>query len=209
MQVNWQAAYCNNQDNWNASTGILSGNFQVSGGFNQYYVSLTLPSGAVNGVEIIFSLANFTSGTFTMTGVQLEVGATPSAFDVWPYDWELLRCLRYCPCFTTIGNGVAGALAVGVANSGTTATFSIAFPAPARTTAVAGITAVDVSTYSDYLVLAANGTYYTVSAISVVHANASGAILSVTCGTGLTTGQAVILAVSGASEHMYFTGSEL
>ena len=203
MQVNWTAAYANNQDNWSAATTIASGNFQVSGGFNQYYASLTLPSGAVNGVEIIFSLSNFTSGTFTMTGVQLEVGATPSAFDVWPYDWELLRCLRYCPAMRSpSGDNI---YLSGMATAATTAKIVVPFSVPARVYP----SNVAFNSTSDYYVYKSDGvTTLQASGITLASPGTYAAVLSLTVATGLTAGNATIMIV-GANDYLYFTGCEL
>ena len=48
------------------------------------------------------NLADSTSNYLNITGVQLEVGDTPTPFEHRPYDMELQRCFRY---FETLGGG--------------------------------------------------------------------------------------------------------
>jgi hypothetical protein len=58
-------------------------------------VQFALPAGAANGVELIFGLTNFTSGTFSITNVQLEGNTVNTAFERRPIGFELALCQRY------------------------------------------------------------------------------------------------------------------
>jgi hypothetical protein len=56
-------------------------------------------------MEIIFFVANQTSGTFTVGNVQLEKGSTATSFDYRPYGTELVLAQRYYAKLTgTSGN---------------------------------------------------------------------------------------------------------
>ena len=60
-----------------------------------YTATFTLPSQATNGVEVLFSLANFTSGTFALSDVQLELGTVATSFERRSFGQELALCQRY------------------------------------------------------------------------------------------------------------------
>ena len=67
----------------------------ITGTGTRYSASLTLPSQAVNGVEVLFSLTNFTSGTFALSNVQLEPGSVATPFEQRSFGQELALCQRY------------------------------------------------------------------------------------------------------------------
>ena len=60
-----------------------------------YSATFTMPSQAVNGVEVLFSLTNFTSGIFALADVQLEPGTVATPFERRSYGQELALCQRY------------------------------------------------------------------------------------------------------------------
>ena len=73
--------------------------------------TLTTSSGASNGLALRFTTgATASSGTFLITGVQLEKGSTPSPFEVRPYPIELALCQRYYYATSTppTGNATGG-----------------------------------------------------------------------------------------------------
>ena len=67
----------------------------ITGTGTRYSASLTLPSQAVNGVEVTLSLTNFTSGTFALSKVQLEPGSVATPFEQRSFGQELALCQRY------------------------------------------------------------------------------------------------------------------
>jgi hypothetical protein len=60
-----------------------------------YSTTFTLPPQAANGVEVMFSLSNFTSGTFALTEVQLELSPVATPFERRSIGAELALCKRY------------------------------------------------------------------------------------------------------------------
>ena len=60
-----------------------------------YSATFTLPPQAANGVEVMFSLSNFTSGTFALTDVQLELSPVATPFERRSIGAELALCQRY------------------------------------------------------------------------------------------------------------------
>jgi hypothetical protein len=93
--VTWAAYYANTADNFSAITLISSGSFTVTSTATKYSTNITLPANAQNGVYIVFSVGAQTSGTWDITGVQLEAGSIATSFDVRDYGRELIMCQRY------------------------------------------------------------------------------------------------------------------
>jgi len=107
--VAWQLSYANSQDNFSSTTVISSGTWSTTSTATVFTATVTgLPSGALNGLKLLFSPNNFgafTSGTISITGVQLEKGSTATSFDYRPYGTELMLCQRYCQY---AGSGASG-----------------------------------------------------------------------------------------------------
>lgn len=97
--VYWQLAHPNTQDNYAAATVFASGTWSATTTATTFTATTTnLPAGATNGLQLLISpnnLSAFTSGTITITGVQLEKGSNATSFDVRPYGIELALCQRY------------------------------------------------------------------------------------------------------------------
>ena len=77
---------------------LVAGSDYTGGTLNTSWASATTANRAVGQVN----LADSTSNYLNITGVQLEVGDTPTPFEHRPYDMELQRCFRY---FETLGGG--------------------------------------------------------------------------------------------------------
>jgi hypothetical protein len=83
------------QDNFTTVTTIATVIKTINSTGNQYSCQFTLPAGAANGVELIIGVGNLTSGSFSLTNVQLERGAVATPFEMRPIGTELSLCQRY------------------------------------------------------------------------------------------------------------------
>ena len=99
ITVGWNLSYASTTDNFGTVTSIASGTWSVTTTSTVFSATITgLPAGVVNGLQLTISPNNntaFTSGTFTITGTQLEVGTVASSFDYRDYGRELIMCQRY------------------------------------------------------------------------------------------------------------------
>ena len=97
--VAWYLAYPSAQDNYSSSTNITNGTFSATTTATTFTATITgLPSGVTNGLQLNFFPQNagaFTSGTITITGVQLELGSVATPFEVRSQGTELAMCQRY------------------------------------------------------------------------------------------------------------------
>jgi hypothetical protein len=97
--MTWYAYYANTKDVFGTlvsptKTQIATGSVEVSSTRGVRTFSFAVPSGAVNGIEIVLQVGAQTSGTWTLYGIQIDEGtvarpiATPDPWD------ELTRCMR-------------------------------------------------------------------------------------------------------------------
>ncbi len=202
--LTWAAYYPITLDSWPAANSIQTGNITITSVQQQYSVTFTLPLSAVNGLMMTLSTGPFTSGTLHFTGCQTEAGAMASPFDRRPDDIESFRCSKYLPGFT-IGTGQGTVPFIGQANTATTASFYIPFAIPSATHGASGLYS---SAATGFNVYNAAGTAYNVSAIVLAYISPYGVLISVTCATGLTAGQAVILHSTNPA-YLFVTGFQL
>lgn len=98
--VTWTAYYANTTNTFGTiasptRTQIATGTWTVTTSEAVYTAQISIPSAATTGIEIVFSVAGQTTGTFTVTGVQLEKGSIATPFEVVPMGRQLLDCMRY------------------------------------------------------------------------------------------------------------------
>jgi hypothetical protein len=116
--VTWQAWYANTADTFGTlaaptRTSIGSGTITVNATATRYHIPITLPAAATTGIEIEFSVAAQTSGTWTIGEAQLVPG---SANELWreqrPIGLELALCQRYYEinAFTTYISYTSGSV---------------------------------------------------------------------------------------------------
>ena len=80
-----------NAASMNLSIWLHAGSSYTSGTLNETWGSVT----AANRVVGISSILDSTSRTFSITGVQLEVGQNPTEFEHEPFERTLSKCQRY------------------------------------------------------------------------------------------------------------------
>ena len=138
--VTWTAYYANATDNFSAKTQIATGTFTVTSTPTIYSAQIAMGANAKNGVSIQFTVGAQTSGTWLIENIQLEKGASATAFDFRDYESELARCQRlYAKTFSAsvkpvqnVGNGDGALAGVTIAAVvGPTATWK--FPVEMRT----------------------------------------------------------------------------
>jgi hypothetical protein len=93
--MEYAASYATVNDNFAASTSIASGTVSITSTLTRYSATFQIPAGATTGLAIELRVSSFTSGTFDVTGVQLEAGTVATPFERRSYGQELALCLRY------------------------------------------------------------------------------------------------------------------
>lgn len=98
--VTWTAFRANTADAFGTlasptRTQIATGTFTVSSTLTRYNAQIAIPTNAINGIEVEFSVGAQTSGTWTIGRAQLEQGTIPTPFEVRPISFELQLCQRY------------------------------------------------------------------------------------------------------------------
>lgn len=98
--VTWTAWYANSADTFGTlasptRTQIATGTFTVSSTLARYNTQISIPGAATTGIEVEFSVAAQTSGTWTIGRAQLEVGGVATPFEHRLFGEELMLCQRY------------------------------------------------------------------------------------------------------------------
>lgn len=173
---------------WNYTSGIgLAVSFVLAAGTDYHDTGDTwLTTGAQAKLSTSSQVNFFASNgnVFRVTGVQINLGSTASAFQHSSYEQEFARVQRYCYIFT------GGAM--GYADTSTVVSAHIRFPVPMRAaptllaTGGASLQSIDANSV---------GTGVNPSSISVTHLynKFDAAVLNFGNYTGLTPGEAVLL----------------
>jgi len=70
--------------------------FNTTSSWQQYSATFTaLPSSVANGIQVTIVTTSGSAVTFLVTGVQVELGASPTSYEYRHYGQELRLCLRY------------------------------------------------------------------------------------------------------------------
>jgi hypothetical protein len=98
--VTWVASYANSPDTFGTLasptiTQIATGTFTVTSTIARYGVNISVPAAATTGIQIEFSVAAQTSGTFVIGNVQLEQGSVATPFEQRLVGFEMQLCQRY------------------------------------------------------------------------------------------------------------------
>ena len=105
--VTWTANYATTANTFGTigtptKTQIATGTFTVSSAVTNFSAQISIPAAATTGIEILFTVGAQTSGTFTVSNVQLAKGIS-TIFDYRPYNTELALCQRY---YQIVRNGI-------------------------------------------------------------------------------------------------------
>ena len=182
--VTWTAWYANTIDTFGTlasptRTLISTGNFTVTSTLTRYSTNITVPGAATTGIEVEFSVAAQTSGTFTIGRAQLEAGAVATPFEHNDFAINLLRCQRYC-----LSSGAGQYF--GQANSVSATGLTIYIPTPVSMRSLPSVTGFSgTSTFG----LDGIGNFTSTTAPTVSGIGANILVLGQTGYTGLTTGR--------------------
>ncbi|MCS6244622.1 MAG: hypothetical protein H2172_12285 [Opitutus sp.] len=198
--IGWAAYYANTTDTFGTlasptRTSIASGTFTINSTEATYSAQISVPSGAITGIEIVFTGgALLGSQTLTIGDAQLEAGASLTPFDRIPLTADIAACSYYLPVINFGGYGFTGQ-----AYSASSTRTWVAFPFPARV-APTGCSSLTGLTASAANLASAGGTPTFASATT------SGASIDVSGASGLTLGYASALQ---GTANVHFNGCEL
>lgn len=104
--VTWTAFYANTTDTFGTlasptRTQIATGTFTVNSTLTRYATNISVPAAATTGIEIVFTVAAQTSGTWTIDNIQLEAGPVATPFEFRMVGQELTLCQRYFQYYGT------------------------------------------------------------------------------------------------------------
>jgi hypothetical protein len=98
--VTWTAYYATTADTFGTlasptRTQISTGTFTVTSTVTNYTASISVPSAATTGIEIVLTVGAQTSGTWTIGNVQLEAGSSSTPFERLTIGETVALCQRY------------------------------------------------------------------------------------------------------------------
>ena len=102
--VTWTAYYASTLDTFGSLSvptrvQFATGTFSVDTSYRSFNAQITIPTAATTGIEVVFTVAGQTSGTWLIGNVQFETGAVATAFERRLYPQELALCQRYYQIF--------------------------------------------------------------------------------------------------------------
>ncbi|CAB4126077.1 hypothetical protein UFOVP73_2 [uncultured Caudovirales phage] len=206
--VTWTAWYATTANTFGTlaaptRTQIATGSFTVTSTLTRYSTNISVPSAATTGIEIEFSVAAQTSGTWSIGNVQFELGSVATPFEQRPYGLELVLCQRYLPA--VLSTSATNSPVCSAFN--TTAVQSIPiYPFPVRPRVAP--TGISVRAAGDFTI-----NHPTVpvvcTALSFGAASLDAAQLTATVASGLTANAGTNLYMTNASGFILFNGCEL
>ena len=203
--VTWTAYYATTADTFGTiasptRTQIAAGTFTITSTQTKYSTNISIPSAATTGIEIVFSVSALTSGTLSITGVQLEKGSVATPFKFMNYEDVLRRCQRYYIKVYPV-SGTYNMFGTGWTTTTTNGSVLVPLPTTMRTT--------PSLSYGSLSYLQVSG--YAVSSITAMYLSdyaPNGARIDCTC-SNLTAGQVATLeAINNTSAWIAFS-SEL
>ena len=191
--IAWFLFYPSAQDNYTSTTVIASGTWSATSTATTFTATVTnLPSGVTNGLLLGIAPNNngaFTSGTFSLTGVQLEKGSTATSFDYRPFGTEMALAQRY---YLKISNSAASLFGlIGQVASATTSQFAVNLAMRTTPTCIASNISVN-DTFANSAV----------SAVVATTTNVGSVYLTMTQAAGLAASRAATLIVLSGSGYL-------
>ena len=98
--IAWTAYYATTADTFGTlasptKTQFATGTFTVNSTLTTYSTHISVPSAAITGIEIVFTVGAQISGTWTIGNVQWELGSVATPFERLPPAVSLALCQRY------------------------------------------------------------------------------------------------------------------
>jgi hypothetical protein len=179
ISLGWTVSYASTTDNFTTKTLSNSGTVGITTTPTKYSVTFALSSLATTGLAIEFSPGALTSGFFTVTGAQLEIGTAATPLERRSYGHELALCQRYCYISSP-------ANLIGYSQSTTSALFGKSLPVYMRATPTIALSGTGTVVYG-------GGSTTTSSTYSSDSCSPDNLGFFVTTSAVLTAGQAVRL----------------
>ena len=167
--------------------------------------TFTLTTGCTNGLQLTIALGtDLTTGSFNLTGVQLETGTVATPYERQIYSDQLAQCQRYLPAIRA-STSLEVLPGFGTCANTSSVVFNYNYQVPARVVP----TGISISSASHFNVSdGVTNTACNSVAISTVGVQSCFISCGV-AGTPLTTYRSVFIYVSNSSAYLLFTGCEL
>ena len=200
--ITWTAYYPTVTDSFGTVTQIATGTFSgITSSAQTFTTTFNAGASVANGLQFTFTIGTMTSGTFTITGVQLEAGSTASPFEYRSYGTELALCQRYY--FKTLPGAVNIGFGIAYNINTTSAAGMISFPAAMRTSP----SALEQSgTASQYMIAYLATSNQCTSVPTFGSASLYSATVVFTVGAVLTAGQSSQLRADGINGALAYLG---
>jgi hypothetical protein len=206
--VAWNLLYPSAVDNFATTTSIQTGGWSATTSAQTFTATITgLPAGVANGLQLNIYPANagaFTSGTITLTGVQLEVGTKATPYEMQIYSDQLAQCQRYLPAYIPTTAGTAQG-PMGQCYLTTDSLVAFPFQVVARVAP----TGVAVTNATNFSLTQSSSARSAVTVITFHGASPSSAVCNISVASGIVAGNATMLWTATIPCQILFTGCEL
>lgn len=203
LQFQIWIGYPSATDNYTTATYSNPDSKTITSTPTRYTSTFTIPSGATTGLRVYFRINNNGSSTsnattYTLGGLQLEVGSTATPFERRMYGQELANCQRYY--WQQNSETSYAGVASGLMNSTTAARVTLRYPQPMRS-----IPTISVTSIGSFIVN--QGSDLTPSAITA-YPNSLSTMIDFTVSGG-TLGRGVVLIFNNTSSGSIQASAEL
>lgn len=160
--------------------------------------TFTLTTGCTNGLQLTIALGTgLTTGSFNLTGVQLEVGSIATPYERQIYSDQLAQCQRY---FQIPINGSTQYVAMMQVYANTAAFCSYQYLMTMR----AAPTTITISSAGHFEVYGSTASLLTCTGFSAQGATSSNCRFDITVASGIAAGNATMLRSNNASAKITF-----